>query len=78
MKRMERIRGGGEASQRVSSHHRVSGTQARSVHSATASGEQPFPSHTFHVAYDAMHGWKGGRADVDYVRILHLAATAME
>ena len=25
-----------------------------------------------------MWGWKGERADVDYVRILHLAATTME
>ena len=25
-----------------------------------------------------MCGWKGERADVDYVRILHLAATTME
>ena len=37
-----------------------------------------FPSHTFRQAYDAMRGWKGERADVDYVRILHLAATTME
>ena len=37
-----------------------------------------FPSHTFRFAYDAMRGWKGERADVDYVRILHLAATTME
>ena len=37
-----------------------------------------FPTHTFRLAYDAMRGWKGERADVDYVRILHLAATTME
>ena len=40
--------------------------------------EQLYPTHTFLLAYDAMCGWKGERADVDYVRILHLAATTME
>ena len=37
-----------------------------------------FPSHTFRLAYDALCGWRGERADVEYVRILHLAATTME
>ena len=37
-----------------------------------------FPTQTFRLAYDAMRGWRGDRADVDYVRILHLAATTME
>lgn len=40
--------------------------------------EQMYPTHTFRLAYDAMCGWKGERVDVDYVRILHLAATTME
>ena len=30
------------------------------------------------LAYDALCGWRGERADVEYVRILHLAATTME
>ena len=30
------------------------------------------------MAYDALREWRGERADVDYVRILHLAATTME
>ena len=38
--------------------------------------EQLYPTHTFRLAYDAMCGWKGERADVDYVRILQLAAPA--
>lgn len=37
-----------------------------------------FPTRTFRLAYDALCGWKGERADVEYVRILHLAATTME
>ena len=40
--------------------------------------ERMFPTHTFRLAYDALCGWKGERADVEYVRILHLAATTME
>ncbi len=37
-----------------------------------------FPTHTFRLAYDALCGWRGERADVEYVRILHLSATTME
>ena len=40
--------------------------------------EQMFPTQTFRLAYDSLRGWRGERADVEYVRILHLAATTME
>ena len=40
--------------------------------------EQLFPTRHFRLAYDALRGWRGERADVEYVRILHLAATTME
>jgi hypothetical protein len=40
--------------------------------------EELFPSLTFRHAYDALVGWRGDRADVEYVRILHLAASTME
>jgi hypothetical protein len=40
--------------------------------------EQLFPTQTFKLAYDAIYRWRGERADVEYVRILHLAATTME
>lgn len=40
--------------------------------------EELFPSLTFRKTYDAMVDWRGGRADVDYVRILDLAAKTME
>ena len=33
---------------------------------------------TFRLAYDALRDWRGERADVEYVRILHLSATTME
>ena len=40
--------------------------------------EQLFPTMQFRLAYDALREWRGERADVEYVRILHLAATTME
>ena len=40
--------------------------------------EDLFPSLAFRRAYDALKAIHGDRADVEYVRILHLAATTME
>ncbi len=40
--------------------------------------EELFPSLTFRHAYDALCVTHGERADVEYVRLLHLAATASE
>jgi hypothetical protein len=40
--------------------------------------EELFPSLVFRHAYDALHRWRGERADVEYVRILHLAASTFE
>ena len=40
--------------------------------------EELFPSLTFRRSYDALVGWRGERADIEYVRILHLAASTME
>jgi hypothetical protein len=40
--------------------------------------EELFPTLTFRKAYDALLSWCGSRADIEYVRILHLAATTME
>jgi hypothetical protein len=48
---------------------------------ATSSGAwcgSPFPSLTFRQAYDALCVTHGERADVEYVRLLHLAATTNE
>ena len=45
---------------------------------ATASGSSCFPPCTSASHYDALRQWRGERADVEYVRILHLAATTME
>jgi hypothetical protein len=40
--------------------------------------EELFPSLVFRRAYDALVGARGERADVEYVRILHLAASTMQ
>jgi transposase len=40
--------------------------------------EELFPTLAFRCAYDALCGWRGERADIEYVRILHLAATTYE
>ena len=40
--------------------------------------EELFPSLTFRKAYDALCARPTGRADIEYVRILHLAASTME
>ena len=40
--------------------------------------EELFPTPTFREAYDALLRFKGERADIDYVRTLHLAASTME
>ncbi|MBW1833194.1 MAG: transposase family protein [Deltaproteobacteria bacterium] len=40
--------------------------------------EELFPTTTFRCAYDALVRFKGERADIEYVRTLHLAASTME
>ena len=40
--------------------------------------EELFPTLVFRRAYDALRGFRGERADVEYVRILHLAASTLE
>jgi hypothetical protein len=40
--------------------------------------EELFPSLTFRRAYDALVDARGERADIEYVRILHLAASTFE
>jgi hypothetical protein len=40
--------------------------------------EELFPTLVFRRAYDALRTHRGDRADVEYVRILHLAASTME
>ena len=80
-KRMERVRGEGEAN--VNYRH-VIGSLVRKpgAFARYRFREQLFPTMHFRLAYDlaydALREWRGERADVEYVRILRLAATTME
>ena len=40
--------------------------------------DQLFPTLHFRLTYDRLREWRGERADAEYVRILHRAATTME
>ena len=40
--------------------------------------EELFPTLTFRRAYDALCNWRGERGDIEYVRVLYLAAMTME
>ena len=77
VERMERVRGEGEAN--VNYRH-VIGSLVRKpgAFARYRFREQLFPTMHFRLAYDALNEWRGERADVEYVRILHLAATTME
>ena len=71
---MERLHGAGEA--QIDYRH-IIGSLVRKpgAFARYRFRESMFPAHTFRLAYDALCGWKGERAGVEYVRILHLAAT---
>ena len=77
VERMERVRGEGEAN--VNYRH-VIGSLVRKpgAFARYRFREQLFPTLHFRLTYDALRQWRGERADVEYVRILHLAATTME
>ena len=77
VERMERVRG--EREVRVDYRH-IIGSLVRKpgAFARYRFREQMFPAITFRLAYDALRKWQGERADVEYVRILHLAATTME
>ena len=77
VERMERAKGEREA--RVDYRH-IIGSLVRKPGAFTRYRfrEQMFPAMTFRLAYEALKGWRGERADVEYVRILHLSASTME
>ena len=77
VERMERIRGEREA--RVDYRH-IIGSLVRKpgAFARYRFRERMFPTMAFRLSYDALKRWRGERADVEYVRILHLSATTME
>ena len=77
VERMPRLRGGRE--HRIDYHHVIWSL----VHKPGAFAryryrEELFPTPAFREAYDALVRFRGERADVDYVRTLHLAASTLE
>ena len=77
METMPRLRG--EAEHRIDYRH-IIGSLVRKpgAFARYRYREELFPSLTFRQAYDALGVTHGERADVEYVRLLHLAATTNE
>ena len=77
VERMERVRGDGEVN--VNYRHVINSLVRKpGAFARYRFREQLFPTLHFRLAYDALKQWRGERADVEYVRILHLAAQTME
>ena len=74
---MPRLRG--DAAHRIDYRHVIwSLVRKPGAFAAYRYREDLFPSLVFRRAYDALRDRRGDRADVDYVRILHLAASTNE
>lgn len=77
METMARLRGG--ATHAINYRHVIwSLVKKPGAFAAYRFREDLYPSLVFRRAYDALRARKGDRADVDYVRILHLAASTTE
>ena len=77
MEEMERIHGVGEA--KIDYRHIIhSLVRKPGAFARYRFREYLFPTQTFRLAYEALCRFRGERADVEYVRILYLAATTME
>ena len=70
-------KGGAGGPGRLPPRHRLPSAQARGLRPLPVPGAD-VSHHDFRLAYDALPGMAWERADVEYVRILHLAATTME
>lgn len=74
---MPRLRG--ERAHRIDYHHVIwSLVRKPGAFAAYRYREDLFPSLVFRQAYDALRERRGDRADVEYVRVLHLAASTGE
>jgi hypothetical protein len=74
---MSRLRG--EAEARIDYRHVIwSLVRKPAAFASYKYREELFPTLTFRRAYDALREIRGDRADVEYLRILHLAASTME
>ena len=74
---MPRLRGSAE--HRIDYRHTIASlVQKPDAFAQCRFREERFPSLVFRAAYDALGRTHGERADVEYVRLLHLAATTSE
>lgn len=74
---MPRLRG--ESETRIDYHHIIwSLVRKPGAFARYRFREELFPTITFRRAYDHLRASRGDRAEVEYVRILHLAASTME
>ena len=74
VERLERVRG--EHKSRIDYRHIIwSLVRKPGAFARYRFREHLFPTPVFRQAYDALGRWHGGRTDVEYVRILHLAAS---
>jgi hypothetical protein len=77
IERMPRLRG--DAQHRIDYRHVIwSLVRKPGAFAAYRYREDLFPSLVFRRAFDALRAARGDRADVEYVRILHLAASTTE
>ena len=77
VERLERVRG--EQKARIDYRHIIwSLVRKPGAFARYRFREHLFPTQVFSLAYEALSRWHGGRADVEYVRILHLAASTLE
>jgi hypothetical protein len=77
VERMPRLRGGRE--HRIDYRHMIwSLVRKPGAFARYRYREELFPTPVFRAAYDALCAGRGERADIEYVRILHLAASTLE
>ena len=77
VERLERVRG--EHKSRIDYRHIIwSLVRKPGAFARYRFREHLFPTPVFRQAYDALGRWHGGRTDVEYIRILHLAASTLE
>ncbi len=77
VERLERVRG--EQQARIDYRHIIwSLVRKPGAFARYRFREHLFPTQVFRLAYEALSRWHAGRADVEYVRILHLAASTLQ
>ena len=76
LRTMPRLRGSAE--HRIDYRHSIASVRKPGAFARYRFREELFPSLVFRAAYDALGRPDGEQADVEYMRLLHLAATTSE